>query len=165
MKWTFAPAIVMLMTGAAVAADQYDAVYVSDPAVCERAGEEDMTGVLFELGAAAVAPRVGIWMGEMSCLLNDVRMNPSNWGAVEEVYATARCDGPYVAFIDPVAISSDTGNINLAWGDRDGTPPERVEIFSVLHGQSTDAERDPESYAGVYTICEALSAQDFILTN
>ena len=100
-------------------------------------------------------------MGELTCKLLDVRMNPSNWGTVEEVYSTARCDGPYLAFIDNIAITSDSGNINLAWGDREGAPPAMVEIISMRHGDSTDAERDPESYAGVYTKCDALTAEDF----
>lgn len=160
-KFGIAAALMLVSVGAAMA-DQYDAVYVTDPAVCERAGEEDMTQVLFDLKAAAVAPRTGIWMGELSCKLVDVHMNESNWGGTEEVYAAARCDGPYLAFLDNVVISSDSGNINLAWGDRDGTPPAMVEILSMKHGDSTDGGRDPESYAGVYTECDALTAADFI---
>ncbi|QQR40644.1 hypothetical protein [Devosia rhizoryzae] len=164
MRNILAMSILLLATGA-VCADQYDAIYVSDPVVCERAKTESVRDVLFDLNAAAVSPRVGIWMGELDCVLNDVRMNPSNWGEVEEVYATARCDGPYRAFIDPVAITSDSSNINLVWGDQDGEPPASVEILSVLHGESTDAERDPESYAGVYTICEGLTAADFLFAD
>lgn len=159
-KLEIAAALMLVSVGTAMA-DQYDAVYVSDPAVCERANEADMGQVLFDLQASAVAPRVGIWMGELGCKLVDQRMNASNWGT-EEVYATARCDGPYLAFIDTVAVTSDSGNINLAWGDRDGTPPAMVEVLSMRHGDSTDAERDPESYAGVYQVCDALTAADFI---
>lgn len=161
MKFLVGTTMMLLATASAMAADQYDAVYATDPAVCERVGE-GLGEALFELQAAVVAPRVGIWMGELECKFNDVRMNPSNWGVVEEVYATARCDGPYLAFIDTVAITSDSGNINLAWGDQEGTPPAMVEVLSMRHGDSTDAERDPESYAGVYTICDGLTAEDLI---
>ncbi|MET3897237.1 hypothetical protein ABIB57_001174 [Devosia sp. UYZn731] len=160
-KFGIAAALMLVSVGAAMA-DQYDAVYVSDPAVCERAGEADMGQVLFDLKAAAVSPRVGIWMGELGCKLVDVHMNESNWGGTQEVYAAARCDGPYLAFIDTVVVTSDSGNINLAWGDREGTPPAMVEVLSMKHGDSTDAERDPESYAGVYTQCDALKPADFI---
>lgn len=160
MKLSLATVVLLLGAGSVAAADQYDAVYVSDPAVCERADGPNVRDLLFELQAAAVSPRVGIWMGELECKLNDVRMNPSLWGAVEEVYATARCDGPYLAFIDTVAITSDSSNINLAWGDQAGTPPPMVEILSVKHGESTNAERDPLSYAGVYTLCEGISLED-----
>ena len=161
MKFRLATLMMLASIGSAMAADQYDAVYATDPAACERTGEE-LGQALFELQAAIVAPRVGIWMGELECKFNDVRMNPSNWGTVEEVYATARCDGPYLAFIDQVAITSDSGNINLAWGDREGTPPAMVEILSMKHGESTDAERDPQDYAGVYTLCEGLTAKDLV---
>jgi hypothetical protein len=162
MKTILATAMLLAGMGSALAADAYDALYVSDPAVCERAGEDDMGQVLFELQAAAVAPRLGIWLGgELTCKLVDVRLNPSNWGAVEEVYSTARCDGPYLAFIDSVVVTSDSGNINLAVGDTDILPPAMVEVLSMRHGDSTDAERDPASYAGVYTICETLTAADF----
>jgi hypothetical protein len=89
-------------------------------------------------------------------------MNPSPWGAVKEVYATARCEGPYLAFIDQVAVTSDSGNINLAWGDQEGTPPAMVEILSMKHGESTDAAREPLDYAGVYTLCEGLTAADLV---
>lgn len=159
-QFGIAAALMLVSIGTAMA-DQYDAVYVSDPAVCERASEADMGQVLFDLNASAVAPRVGIWMGELECKLVDLRMNASNWGT-DEVYATARCDGPYLAYIDNVVVTSDSGNINLAWGDREGTPPAMVEVLSMRHGDSTDAERDPENYAGVYQACEALTAADFI---
>lgn len=161
MKLSLASLIMLAASGSAMAADQYDAVYATDPAACERTGE-DLGQALFELQAAVVAPRIGIWMGELECKFNDVRMNPSNWGVVEEVYATARCDGPYLAFIDQVAITSDSGNINLAWGDQDGTPPAMVEILSMRHGDSTDAERDPLDYAGVYTLCDGVTAADLV---
>jgi hypothetical protein len=161
MKFPLATVMMLASIGSAVAADQYDAVYATDPAVCDRSGEE-LGEALFELQAAVVAPRVGIWMGELECRFHDVRMNPSTWGTVEEVYATARCDGFSLAFIDTVAITSDSSNINLTWGDQEGTPPAMVEILSMRHGDSTDAERDPESYAGVYTLCEGLTAEDLI---
>lgn len=161
MKFSLVTMMMLASIGSAIAADQYDAVYATDPAICDRTGEE-LGEALFELQAAVVAPRVGIWMGELECKFHDVRMNPSNWGEVEDVYATARCDGFSLAFIDTVAITSDSGNINLAWGDQEGTPPAMVEILSMKHGDSTDAERDPESYAGVYTICEGLTAEDLV---
>lgn len=160
MSVRLATMIMLVGTGAVVAQDQYDAIYVSDPAVCEQADGANVRDLLFDLEAAAVSPRVGIWMGELECKLNDVRMNPSVWGAVEEVYATARCDGPYLAYIDTVAITSDSSNINLAWGDQEGTPPPMVEVLSVLHGLSTDAEPDPQSYAGVYTLCDGITLED-----
>ena len=161
MRVSLVTCLMLASAGSAMATDVYDAVYVSDPAVCERTNE-DMREVLFDLQAAAISPRVGIWMGELGCKLHDVRMNASNWGT-EEVYATARCDGPYLAFIDTVVVTSDSSNINLAWGDREGTPPAMVEVLSLKHGDSTDAqERDPQSYAGVYTLCEGLTAEDFI---
>jgi hypothetical protein len=164
MMYRLAVTMMLASVGTAIAADAYDAVYVSDPAVCERADEPDMSAVLFELQAAAVSPRVGIWLGELDCKLVDQRLHQSNWGT-DEVYATARCDGPYLAFIDNVVVTSNSGNINLAWGDREGTPPDMVEIISMRHGDSTDAERDPEDYAGVYTKCEKLTAEDFAWEN
>jgi hypothetical protein len=161
MRLRIATALMLASIGSALAADQYDAVYATDPAACEKTGE-DMGQALFELKAAIVAPRVGIWMGELECKFNDVRMNPSPWGQVEEVYATARCDGPYLALIDQVAITSDSSNINLAWGDQEGIPPAMVEILSMRHGESTDAERNPQDYAGVYALCEGLTAEDLV---
>jgi hypothetical protein len=161
MKSAIATLLMLASIGSAMAADQYDAVYATDPAACEKTGE-DMGQALFELQAAIVAPRVGIWMGELECKFNDVRMNPSPWRQVEEVYATARCYGPYLAFIDLVAITSDSSNINLAWGDQEGTPPAMVEILSMKHGESTDAERDPQDYAGVYTLCEGVTTEDLV---
>ena len=161
MRLPIATLLMLASIGSAMAADQYDAVYATDPAACEKTGE-DMGEALFGLQAAIVAPRVGIWMGELECKFNDVHMNPSTWGQVEEVYATARCDGPYLAFIDNVVITSDSSNINLAWGDQEGTPPAMVEILSMKHGESTDAERDPQDYAGVYTLCEGLTPEDLV---
>lgn len=161
MRLVIATVMAFVGVGSVLAADQYDAVYATDPAACERTGEE-LGQALFELQAAVIAPRIGIWMGELECRFNDVRMNPSNRGTVEEVYATARCDGPYLAFIDQVAVTSDSSNINLAWGDQDGTPPAMVEVLSMRHGDSTDAERDPQDYAGVYTLCEGVTAEDLV---
>ena len=161
MKLGLATIVMLASVVSATAADVYDSVYVTDMAVCERAGGDEAIGqILFDLQAAAVSPRVGIWMGELSCKLNDVRMNSGTWGT-DEVNATARCDGPYLAFLDQVAITSDSGNINLTWGDQEGTPPAMVEVISMKHGDSTDAVRDPESYAGVYQLCDTLTAKDF----
>ena len=162
MKLGLATIVMLASVGSATAADVYDSVYVTDPAVCERAGgDEEIGQILFELQASAVAPRVGIRMGELTCKLNDLRMNAGTWGT-DEVNATARCDGPYLAFLDQVAITSDSGNINLTWGDQEGTPPAMVEIISMKHGDSTDAQRDKDSYAGVYTLCDKLTAADFV---
>ena len=162
MKLGLATMVMLASVGSATAADVYDSVYVTDPAVCERAGgDEEIGQILFELQASAVAPRVGIRMGELVCKLNDLRMNSGTWGT-DEVNATARCDGPYLAFLDQVAITSDSGNINLTWGDQEGTPPAMVEIISMKHGDSTDAQRDKTSYAGVYTVCDKLAAADFM---
>jgi hypothetical protein len=154
-----AAALMLLSVGTAMA-DQYDAVYVSDPAVCARAGEGSMGQALFDLHAAAVSPRVGIWMGELACSMVDAHSNVSTTGT-DEIYAIARCEGPYLTFIDTVLVTSDSSNINLAWGDQEGTPPAMVEVISMKHGDSTDAERDPESYAGVYTKCDALTPENF----
>lgn len=160
MKLSLATLMMLASIGSAMAADQYDAIYVSDPAVCEQAKGRNVRDVLFDLNAAAVMPRVGIWMGELECKLNDVRMTQSVWGPVEEVSSTARCTGPYLDFIDGVTMTSDSSNINLAWGDKEGTPPSMIEVFSLLHGPSTDEERDADSYAGVYTLCEGITFDD-----
>ena len=161
MRTIIAASLMLFSIGSATAQDVYDAVFVSDPAVCERAGEADMGKVLFDLQAKAVAPRSGIWVGgELACKLLDLRTHPSSWD-VEEIYATARCTGPYIDFIDSVVVTSDSQNINRTVGDTGIEPPAMVEVMSLRQGANTDAAPDADGYAGVYTICDALTAEDF----
>lgn len=163
------PILVMLIglagTGAALAADAYDAVYVSNPSVCDRAGEANMSTVLFDLQAAAVSPRQAIWVGgEMECTLADVRTVPSamHWDPADtEILASARCYAPYEDYLDPVVITNVSQNINLSNGDSDAPMPAKVEIISMRADLGGEALAKADGYDGVYTLCEALKPEDF----
>lgn len=163
MKNTVAAILMLAGTGSAMAADAYDAIYVSNPAVCERAGEADMGAVLFELQAAAVSPRQAIWVGgEMTCSLIDVRTMPSamHWAPEDtEIMASARCYAPYEDFLDNLVITNVSQNINLAQGDSPEPGPATVEIISMradLGGEDMAAQ---DGYDGLYTLCEGLTAE------
>jgi opacity protein-like surface antigen len=160
-----AAALMLVSMGSAMAADVYDAVYVSDAAVCERAGEADMGQVLFDLHAAAVAPRVGFWVGgEMNCTLYDPAEHPSpiaDTPADVEIYATARCYAAEVDFRDSVIVTSVSQGINLDNGDTGETPPAKIEVMSMRADLGGETVRAQDGYAGIYTLCEALKAENF----
>ena len=168
MKIVFVAAISLFSVASAMAEEVYDHIYVSDPAVCERAGEEDMSAVLFELSAAAVSPREGIWVGgEMTCTLADVstNMSPIGWESEDgEVLATARCLGPYLDFRDELVLTTSSQGINLHYGDTGETPPLSLEIMSMRADIGGDEVAQTDGYDGIYTVCRALSAEDFAWT-
>lgn len=164
MKLSMAAALALLATGSAMAADAYDAVYVSDPAVCERAGEPDMNLVLYELKAKAVAPRVGVWIdGEMNCTFHDLTMHPSpiaENAAHVDIFATARCTAYDIDFLDTVVVSAHSAGINMANGDTEQDPEDQVQLISLradIKGLTTE---DWDYYAGIYTKCAALTVED-----
>jgi len=166
MKFSLATVIMLASIGSAMAADAYDALYVSDPAVCARAGEADMNLVLFELQAAAVSPRRAIFVGgEMSCDLVDVRTMPSamHWDPADtEILASARCYAPYEDYLDHLVITNVSQNINLHYGDADQPIPPTVEIISMRADLGGEDLAAADGYDGIYTLCETLTAEDFI---
>ena len=165
MKLGLAAAIMLVSVGSATAADLYDAVYVSDAAVCAKAGDPDMGKVLFDLQATAVVPRVGFWVrGEMTCTLMDPTEHPSpiaETPADVEIYATARCNAAEVDFRDSVIVTAVSQGINLDNGDTGETPPAKVEVMSMRADIGGEAIREQDGYAGIYTVCDALKAEDF----
>ncbi|MEO8685231.1 MAG: hypothetical protein ABI414_10375 [Devosia sp.] len=165
MKLSLAAAIMLVSVGSATAADLYDAVYVSDAAVCAKAGDPDMGKVLFDLQATAVAPRIGFWVGgEMTCTLVDQTEHPSpiaDTPADVEIYASARCNAAEVDFRDSVIITAVSQGINLENGDTGETPPDKVEVMSMRADIGGETIREQDGYAGIFTRCEALKAEDF----
>ena len=165
MKFGLSAAMLLMSVGSAMAADAYDAVYVSNPAVCERAGEADMTAVLFDLQATAVAPRSAMWVqGEMTCTLvnQTTHLSPiADTDADVEIFATGRCYGAYVDFADQLVLTTVSQNINLANGDTGEAQPERLEIMSMRADLGGDDRKTTDGYAGLYTKCDALKAEDF----
>jgi hypothetical protein len=164
MKLSLATAMMLLATGSAMAADAYDAIYVSDPAVCERAGEPDMNTVLYELKASAVAPRIGVWIeGEMNCAFYDLTMHPSPIAESPkdvDIFATARCTAYDIDFLDTVVVSANSAGINMDNGDTEETPEPKVQLISMradIKGLTSD---DWDYYAGIYTKCDALTVED-----
>lgn len=165
MRLSFAAAAMLLSVGSAMAADALDAVYVSDPAVCDRAGEDDMGQVLFDLGATAVAPRIGFWVGgEMACQLMDATEHPSpiaETAADVEIYATARCYAAYLDFRDSVIVTAVSQGINASNGDTEEVPEPKIEVMSMRADIGGETIREQDGYAGIHTLCEALAAEDF----
>jgi hypothetical protein len=165
MKTALATCMMLACVGSALAADVYDNVYVSNPAVCERAGEADMNVVLFELQAAAVSPRQAIWVGgEMTCSLVDVRTMPSamHWDPKDtEIMASARCYAPYQDYLDQLVITNVSQNINLHYGDTEEPVPPTVEIISMRADLGGEAMAAADGYDGIYTLCERLTPEDF----
>lgn len=165
MRLLLASVTCLLGTGAALAADAYDAVYVSDPAVCARAGESNLNTVLFDLQASAVSPRKAIWVaGEMECTLVDVRTTPSamHWDPADtEILASARCYAPYQDYLDQLVITNTSQNINQSNGDSEEQPPAKVEIISMRADLGGEAVAKADGYAGIYTLCEALTPEAF----
>jgi len=165
VKTAHVAALTAISITSAMAQEVYDNIYVSDPAVCERAGEGDMNAVLFELSAAAVSPREAIWVGgEMTCTLADVstNMSPMRWESEDgEVLATARCLGPYIDFRDELVLTTSSQGINLHYGDTGETPPLSLEIMSMRADLGGEELAETDGYDGIYTVCPALSAEDF----
>lgn len=167
MRLPLAAALMLLATGTAMAADVYDAVFVTNTAVCDQAGADDMAQVLFDLEATALVPMQGIWSrGEMVCTLRniDTDLSPIADGPDEvEIYATARCHAYDIDFIDPVVISAYSQGINAENGDDgiDHPPGEKVQLYSMRADLRAEGAPDYDNYAGIYTRCEALTAEDF----
>ena len=165
MRSFFSAAVILLGTTSAFAQDVYDTVYVSDPAVCDRAGESDLNSVLFQLQASAVSPRQAIWVrGEMTCKLVDVRTSPSAMGwepEDTEVLATARCYGAYEDYMDQLVLTNVSQNINLHYGDTDKPIPPSLEIISMRADIGGTEVETSDGYAGIYTACPALNADAF----
>jgi hypothetical protein len=159
-----AATLMLLATGTSMAADAYDAVYVSDPAVCDRADEPDMNTVLYELKATAVAPRVGVWIeGEMNCAFYDLTMHPSPIAespADVDIFATARCTAYDVDFLDLVVVSANSMGINMANGDTGEVTEDKVQLISLRADTAKLAPDDWDYYAGIYTKCDALTVED-----
>jgi hypothetical protein len=162
-KFGLAAALMLASVGSAMAAEVYDSVYVSDMAVCERAGEDDIGKVLFDLQAAAVVPHKGFWVGgEMTCTLEDQVEHPSPIADTEadvEIYATARCHAAEIDFRDDVIVTSVSQNINLDNGDTEETPPAKVEVMSMRADLGGESIREQDGYAGIYTLCEAINPE------
>lgn len=165
MKLNLAAAIMLLSVGSATAADLYDAVYVSDPAVCAKAGDPDMGKVLFDLHATAVAPRVGFWVGgEMTCTMVDASEHPSpiaDKPTDVEIYATARCYAADLDFRDSVIVTAVSQGINGSNGDTGLVPEDKVEVMSMRADVGGETMREQDGYAGIYTRCADLKAEDF----
>jgi hypothetical protein len=163
MKLGFAAAAMLMSIGSASAAEVYDSVYVTDMAVCARAGEADIGKVLFDLQAAAVVPHKGIWVGgEMTCTLVDQTEHPSpiaDTPADVEIYATARCNAADLDFRDQVIITSVSQAINQDNGDTEETPPAKVEVMSMRSDLGGESIREQDGYAGIYTLCEAIKPE------
>jgi len=164
-RFGVAATLMLVSVGSAMAADAYDAIYVSDMAVCERAGDADMGKVLFDLQATAVAPRIGFWVGgEMSCTLYDATEHPSpiaDTPADVEIYATARCYSADLDFRDDVIVTSVSQGINGDNGDTGQTPPAKIEVMSMRADVGGETMREQDGYAGIYTVCAALKAENF----
>ncbi len=140
-----------------VADDVFDAAYVSNPAVCERAGEEDINTVLFEEKAWAVYPSKGILGGEIVCYFHDQKTQIN--GAWEpEVFSTTRCMGFETNFLDQVAVAPDSFNINMHFGD-DAQEHKMGEIVEVISMRADTNPPDYESYAGLYTRCDDVAGK------
>lgn len=165
MKFNLAAAIMLVSIGSATAADLYDAVYVSDPAVCAKAGDPDLRKVLFDLQATAVVPRIGFWVGgEMDCTLVDATEHPSpiaDKPTDVEIYATARCYGADLDFRDSVVVTAVSQGINGSNGDTGQVPEDKVEVMSMRADLGGETVRELDGYAGIYTRCAALKAEDF----
>ncbi|WP_375450875.1 hypothetical protein [uncultured Devosia sp.] len=159
MKLVLVTAICLVGVGSATAADVFDAIYVLDPAACERAGEADFANVLFELQASVVAPRTGIWVGgELACTLVDFREYPSPIAETSEdveLYASARCHGYDLDFLDTVVLTAVSQQINMANGDTGEVPEDKMQIISMRADIGGEAITD--GYAGIYTRCDALT--------
>lgn len=164
MKVSLAAALMLLATGTSMAADAYDAIYVSNPAVCERADEPDMNLVLYELQASAVAPRVGIWIdGEMNCSFYDFTTHPSPIAMGPEdvdLFATARCSAYDIDFLDMVVVSAMSMGINMDNGDTEEEPEPKVQVISLRADTKNLTTEDWDHYAGIYTRCDALTVED-----
>lgn len=164
MRFSLASVLILASVASAAAADAYDAIYVSDPAVCERAGERPIGNVLFDLHATAVAPRSTMWVGgEMECKLVDQRTHLSPIAADDsevEIFATARCYAAYSDFIDQVVLTTVSQSINADNGDAD-VVPDRLEVMSMRADMGGEAQQALDGYDGLYTRCDALKAEDF----
>ena len=78
--------------------DVYDAVFVSDAAVCEAAAATDLSNALFEYNASAIVPRHWKLAPEMSCSFDRVESEPSETG--EQLYVWAHCQTIDAAYDD-----------------------------------------------------------------
>lgn len=158
MRTTLGIALILLATSAAMGSDYYDAAYVSDPAVCERAGEKPLSDLLFEEEAWLVLPRQAILAGEMSCGLYNAQEIASSFGGAPEILATARCHGFEIDFLDQVVVETDSFGINMSRGD-DGIEHELGEMVEVVSMRAATNPPDYENYAGLYTRCDALTEE------
>ncbi|MEO5805653.1 hypothetical protein [Devosia sp.] len=167
MKSILVAAVMLASVGSAMAADVYDAVYVSDMKLCEQAKTKgaDIHQALFDLKARAVAPRLGVWMSESYCsFLNQttgVSPMADNDPTDVDLYSTARCIGYDLDFLDQVVVSHDSMGINESNGDTVETPPAKVQIISLREGM-TGYVPDTDSIAGIYTLCEAIKPKDLV---
>ena len=166
MRTALATAILLLAAGSVAADDIYDAVFVSDPAACERAGEADFGQVLFDLQATVLIPRHGIWSGgELVCTMRNIETDLSpiaDTPADIELYATARCHGYDLDFIDQVVVSGFAQGINAANGDDgiDHPAGEKVQLYSMRADLRAPDVPDYDKYAGIYSRCDGLTLED-----
>lgn len=166
MRMALATAMALLATASVAAEDIYDAVFVSDPAVCERAGEADFAQVLFELQATVLIPRHGIWSGgELVCTTRnfDTGLSPLADGPDDiELYATARCHAYDLDFIDQIVVSGFAQQVNAENGDDgiDHPPGEKVQLYSMRADLRAPDVPDYDKYAGIYTRCDGLTLED-----
>ncbi|MDB5505781.1 MAG: hypothetical protein JWR75_419 [Devosia sp.] len=165
MKLLWPATLLLLGIGPALADDVYDAVYVSDPAVCERAGEADMNAVLYDLAATAIEPRRGFYVaGEMMCTLVDQTTHMSPIASTEddlEIFATARCNAYDIDFRDQVIITPVSQHINASNGDTDAVIPDQMEVISMRADLGGEGQATTDGYAGIYTRCDAIAVGAF----
>jgi hypothetical protein len=158
MKVLWAAGFMIMATGSALAADYYDAAYVTDPAVCERAGEKPVMDLLFEEDAWLVLPRQALLAGEIGCRFYNVQEIASALGHTPEILATVRCHGFDIDFLDQVVVEADSFGINQSFGD-DGIEHQVGEKVEVISMRSDANPPDYENYAGLYSRCDALTEE------
>ncbi|MGB3335756.1 MAG: hypothetical protein WBA73_01110 [Devosia sp.] len=150
---------VWVLTGAllcvtpVVADEIFDAVYVSKPSACERAFEEDFNAVLREEQAWAIYPSKGILGGELVCFFHQQQQVITGSAFYPEMIAIARCMYETTNFIDQVAVTPSSFNINISNGEGNMNRPagDKVEVISI-HAESEPP--DNQNYAGIYTRCD-----------
>lgn len=155
MRGAFVLGLALFAAGPALAQEFYNSAYVSDPAVCERAGEDDIQGVLFELNAWILAPKKGVIAAELGCeFVTQQTISRREWG--EELLSTTRCYGHEIDFVDQTVIAADSGSINADFGDQPGEPVlgDTLNVLSLRTNAATD---EWENYAGLYRRCDALT--------
>jgi len=136
----------VLAGGAVQAGELYDGLFVTDPAICARAAETDLSDALFELDGLAIVPRRETLGPEFRC--RHVAVAGSAAGAGEDLVVTAFCETLDRHYPDLMSISARSVKAAAARGDR--------PVGAVIEVVSTHAQAAiGDDHSTLYYRCDA----------